>query len=868
MALQKTARSQFVHESASLADTQKQEHSEAVSEEACFFFSSLDLMAVINFDGDFKRVNPAFIRALGYSEADLVNSPFLPLVHPDDRPATLAEVEKLHAGVPTLYFENRYQTKAGDYRWLGWTASPRVDRGVIYCIARDMTQQKQAEAERWELEVARQQANQELEHRVAERTAQLEQANAALRESREILQRQLAELEVIYQSAPIGLNVLDADFRFVRINQRLAEMNGIPVEAHIGRSVRELLPEIADAAEQILRSVLETGEPRLNVELTGATPAQPGIQRVWLESFLPVKEGNRVIGISTVCEEITERKRVEQNHKRAKIALQEHTEHIQLLYETTRDLLSTEQPLTLIETLFAKLKCLAGLDAYINYVIDENLEKLKLTFYGGISEDTAREIEWLDVGCAVCGTVAKYGTQIVKSDLQHSDDPTTRHVRSLGLTAYACQPLIAQGKLFGTLSFGSRSRTDFTITETRLFQALCDQIAIALERSQLVTSLQRQAEDLLRANHIKDEFLAVLSHELRTPLNPILGWSKLLQSPRTDAAKLQHGLTTIERNAKQQVQLIDDLLDISRIIRGKLSLTFEPISLSVPILAAVETVRLTAEAKGIELEVWLNAAVGTIRGDTSRLQQVIWNLLSNAVKFTPSGGQVTVELSQQGEQAQIRIRDTGKGIQPEFLPHVFELFQQQDSSITRSFGGLGLGLAIARQVVEAHGGSITAASAGEGQGTTMTVQLPLMAGSTPAAPTAPPQPAFNLANLRVIAVDDEADSLDLVRVLLEQEGAIVTTVSSAAEALQTFAHDQFDLLISDIGMANMDGCALIREIRALSSNPNCAIPAVALTAYAGESNQRQMLAAGFQAHLAKPVEPQQLLAEIAALVRQ
>ena len=259
-----------------------------------------------------------------------------------------------------------------------------------------------------------------------------------------------------------------------------------------------------------------------------------------------------------------------------------------------------------------------------------------------------------------------------------------------------------------------------------LFKDISDRKAIETQREQLLQREQAAREAAEHANQIKDEFLAVLSHELRTPLNPILGWAKILQSPRISPEKLQQGLSTIERNAKQQVQLIDELLDISGIIRGKLNLNFASVVLSEPITAALETVRLAAEAKAIQLEVCLNPTVEPVRGNAGRLQQVMWNLLSNAIKFTPTGGRVTVQLTQVDRDAQIQVSDTGKGIHPEFLPHVFELFRQQDSSTTRQFGGLGLGLAIARQVIEAHGGTITAASAGQGQGATFTVQLPII----------------------------------------------------------------------------------------------------------------------------------------------
>lgn len=937
---EETAISQGINGSTSLVAAQECDCSETVSEEAFFFARSLDLLSVISLDGYFKRVNSVFTQTLGYSEAEFLAHPFLDFVHPDDHCATLAEMEKLNTGVPTLYFENRYRTKDGCYRWLAWTASPQIDRGVMYCVARDMTQQKQTEAalreseERWqlalrgsndgiwdwnvqtnevffstrwktmlgyeeheidnhldewakhvhpddlawvtqaiqdhfaqktpfyitehrvlckdgsykwildrgqaiwdeagnvlrmvgshtdvtkrrELEAALKQANETLEQRVAERTADLErmnrnlhesevrfrmavnhlpdafviydaqrriqfvnaagltltegliedflgrtdeeihpptvtdaylpllkravetksyqtgectitlpnrapytivmqyvpllddqgeiqqilgithditerkQAEVALRESQAQVQRQLAEIETIYQSAPIGLNVLDTDLRFVRINQRLAQMNGLSVDAHIGRTVREVLPEMADAAEQILRRILETGESCLNVEITGETPAQPGMQRVWLESFLPLKNGDRIIGISTVCEEITERKRVEDERKQAEEALRRSEERYRMLFE------SMEDGFCVIEMLF-----------------DQNNTPIDYRFW---ETNPAFEQQ-----AGIQQAEGKTARQLVPNLEAH-------WFETYGKVALTGEPIRFENgsdvmnRWFDVHAFriGQPDSRKVAI----LFKDISDRKAIETQREQLLQREQAAREAAEHANQIKDEFLAVLSHELRTPLNPILGWAKILQSPRISPEKLQQGLSTIERNAKQQVQLIDELLDISGIIRGKLNLNFASVVLSEPITAALETVRLAAEAKAIQLEVCLNPTVEAVRGDAGRLQQVMWNLLSNAIKFTPTGGRVTVQLIQVDGEAQIQVSDTGKGIHPEFLPHVFELFRQQDSSTTRHFGGLGLGLAIARQVVEAHGGTITATSAGQGQGATFTVQLPII----------------------------------------------------------------------------------------------------------------------------------------------
>ncbi|MBD1909384.1 MULTISPECIES: PAS domain-containing protein [unclassified Leptolyngbya] len=600
---------------------------------------------------------------------------------------------------------------------------------------------------------------------------------------------------------------------------------------------------------------------------------------VWERGCLVRDEQGQVIRVVGSTVDISDR-------KKAEAALQERSEHIQLLYETTRDLLSSTQPLALVETVFNRLKDLIGLDVYINYVLDEHQQKLHLTFYGGIPQDAVQQLEWLDLGQAICGTVAQQRCQIVQTDVQILTNPKAQLARSLGVTAYASQPLISHGKLFGTLSFGSRSRTHFTPSEKSLFQAICDQIAIAIERSELLTSLQQQTEELMRVNRIKDEFLAVLSHELRSPLNPILGWAKLLQSHTFDAAKTAEALATIERNAKLQTQLIDDLLDIAKILRGKLTLEMAPVNPVFVIEAAIDTVRAAALAKNIHLHSVL-PAIGQVSGDAVRLQQIVWNLLSNAIKFTPTHGRVNIQLERvMGHEpsligadplhfsithypspitpyAQITVSDTGKGINRDFLPHIFESFRQEDASTTRKFGGLGLGLAIVRQLVEAHGGTITASSPGEGMGATFTVRLPLVALEPEfSQPKSVLNQEPDLTGIRILIVDDEPDARELLMVLLTQYGAEVIVAASAIEALAMLQPVPPHLLISDIGMPSVDGYALIQQIRQLPPEKGGQIRAIALTAYAGESDQQHAITAGFQQHIAKPIDSDMLIRAI------
>jgi len=456
--------------------------------------------------------------------------------------------------------------------------------------------------------------------------------------------------------------------------------------------------------------------------------------------------------------------------------------------------------------------------------------------------------------------------------------------------------------------------TLFTLNGLPTIQSICRDITerkrAEAEREQLLARERAAREEAEAANRIKDEFLAVLSHELRSPLNPILGWTRLLRTRTFDEQAIDRALETIERNALLQTQLIGDLLDVSRILQGKMALNACPVNLASTIEAAIETVRLAAQAKGIQIQTQLDWDVEPIYGDPGRLQQIVWNLVSNAVKFTPAGGQVEVRLQQlkvEGSEqlkvgklkvegpdelkverlnveclednlqptteqqstsyAQIQVKDTGKGISAEFLPHVFDYFRQENSTTTRTFGGLGLGLAIVRHLTELHGGTVRAESSGEGKGATFTVQLPLKV-STLALPESKALLATptDLSQLQILVVDDEVDMRELVVIILEESGAVVRVADAATEALLALDQFQLDVLICDIGMPDVDGYMLMRQIRSRSPEQGGQIPAVALTAYAGEYDQRQALAAGFQLHISKPVEPEELVKAIANLM--
>jgi PAS domain S-box-containing protein len=404
-------------------------------------------------------------------------------------------------------------------------------------------------------------------------------------------------------------------------------------------------------------------------------------------------------------------------------------------------------------------------------------------------------------------------------------------------------------------------------------------------------ALRSQAE---HASRMKDEFLATLSHELRTPLNAILGWAQLLLNGGADARDLSQGLSTIERNARLQTQLIEDLLDMSRVIAGKLHLDVRPVDLRDVVEAAVATVGPAAAAKSIRIEPAVDARAGLVNGDAARLQQVAWNLLNNAVKFTPRGGRVRVRLGRVGDHVELSVADTGEGVAAEFLPYVFDRFRQADASSTRRHGGLGLGLAIVKSLVETHGGVVRATSEGKGLGSTFTVQLPLAIAGAPGADgngdgngdgdgatTGPAEDrspaaarealpaaggrAVSLAGVRVLVVDDEPDSRLLVRKVLEESGAEVTDAATAADGLARLAESHPDVILSDIGMPEVDGYEFIARVRKLADGAGGRTPAIALTAFARTEDRTRALLAGYLVHVSKPVEPVELIATVASV---
>ena len=802
-------------------------------------------------------------------------------LHPDDLAETEAKLQQAIADKKEYYQEYRLRWSDGAIHWVEARGqftydahgNPKHSIGAIV----DITERKQAEQEREQL---------------------LERERIARSEA-EAAQRQLT---TIFETSPIGLALLDAEQRFIAINEALAEINGLTREQHLGYSIPELFGEFDPKIVEVFEQIYTTGNPFISpnfaVNVPGRSDRRPGYYNVY---YLPTTnlEG-RVESVLVYVVDVTDRFCLEQAQR--------------FLAEASKVLAACLDYQTTL-TSIAQLVVPQLADWCTVHIVDETgtTRRLAVAHVDPAKVAWANELEHHyphDPNAAKgVAHVIRTGQSELYQDIPDAllvesahDAKHLQLLQEAGLSSVMIVPLRVQERSLGTISFvTAESGRRYDLADLALAEELGRRAALAVENAQLyqVAQRDRASSEAARraaesANRVKDEFLAVLSHELRSPLNPILGWTKMLRSKRLDSTKTEQALETIERNAKLQAQLIEDLLDVSRILQGKMTLNVAPVNLVATIEAGLETVQLAAEAKSIQIQTILNPIFGTVSGDTNRLQQVVWNLLSNAVKFTPAGGRVEVRLdqvkgdreasgpgdllsspasTQSAQYAQITVTDTGKGISPDFLPHVFDYFRQEDGTITRQFGGLGLGLAIVRHLTELHGGTVYADSRGENSGSTFTVRLPLHITEERGLQTEdlalnPQSSALSapLAGVRVLVVDDDADMRELAVFILMQSGAEVTIAASAAQALTLLNQSVPDLLLCDIGMPDMDGYALMRQIRKLSPEQGGTLPAIALTAYAGGINQQRALAAGFQMHISKPVEPEALVKAIASLI--
>ncbi len=717
---------------------------------------------------------------------------------------------------------------------------------------------------------------------------ELLRARDALERKTEELALSLSMMKATLDSTNDGILVTDALFNITGYNEKFVQMWQLQADTLQSFDHRILVDQIAARFADPVAFKARVLDIYRESPPTTFDLLQPVDGRVIERQSRPQLVDGQLKGRVWTFRDISEQRRTEE-------ALRDESRVLELLSRIGLNLVATLDLKGVVQAVTDACTQISGAQfgAFFYRVSDETGDSLQLSTLTGASRE-AFEHFGQPRATGVFGPTLR-GEPPVRSDDILQDPRYGQFGPHHGLPSghlpvrsYLAVPVVARsGEVIGGLFFGDPEPGIFSERSQNIITGIAAQAAVAIdnarlyeaarhgaeERERLLES-ERSARDLAeRMSALKDDFLATLSHELRTPLSAIMGWIHILRRGGKNPEDVKKGLDTIERNSRAQVQLIDDLLDMNRIASGKVRLDIQPVEPIQFIDAALETVRPAAEGKGVRIERLLDPSVGPIPGDPGRLQQVMTNLLSNSIKFTPRGGKVQVLLERVGSHVAITVADTGIGIQSAFVDHVFERFRQADASSTRKYGGLGLGLSIVKSLVELHGGTVRAASDGEGRGARFTVHLPvpmLRSASTaqrrpgdpdqPAAPFHPP----DLSGLTVLVVDDDPDGRELARRLLSECAAQVLVAGSAAEALALFESNRPDVLVSDIGMPDIDGFELLRRVRAMGQERGGRLPAIALTALARSQDRTRALHAGFVAHLSKPVEPPELLATVAS----
>jgi PAS domain S-box-containing protein len=711
------------------------------------------------------------------------------------------------------------------------------------------------------------------------------------------LETERAHLAAIVESSEDAIVSKTLDGIVMSWNTAAERLLGFTAAEMIGQPIRRIIPAELQHEEDRILARIRQGE---RVERFETVRTRKDGRRVPVSLIIsPIRNrAGEVIGASKIAHDITRRLEMDK-------ALRDEAHALETLNGVGRVVaaqLELERAVQIVTDAATELTG-AEFGAFFYNVADHGQDAYWLYTLSGADREAFAQFP-MPRATEVFGPTFK-GIEIVRSGDIRKDARYGRNAPYSGMPpghlpvcSYLAVPVVsASGSVIGGLFFGHSQPNVFTERAERLVAGIASQAAIAVDNARLFKTLRDREQELARLaqerqqvleservarseaerlSQVKDEFLATLSHELRTPLNAIQGWATLLQQPKLSAEDQRRGAETIERNVRVQVQIVDDLLDMSRIISGKLHLEVQPINLHEVINNAIEAVRQSAAAKRIRLHAMLDSGIGLVRGDANRLQQILWNLLSNAVKFTPADGKVQVILERVNSHVEIVVEDSGIGIRPNFLPYVFDRFRQADPSTTRHYGGLGLGLSIVKSLVELHGGSVRVKSAGPNLGSTFIVALPITpvrsddaaSGSGPAIKFDPLEQMElpDLSGVSVLIVDDEPDGRALIARIVEGRGASTTCVGNAEEALQRLSEAHFDVLLSDIGMPNVDGNELIRRIRALDAQRSRPITAIAITAYARAEDRQRSLLAGYQMHLSKPIEARELIAGIASLL--
>ena len=715
-----------------------------------------------------------------------------------------------------------------------------------------------------------------------------ERAEEGRREALEALRASEERLHAIFHQAAVGIAVADLGGRFVEMNQKFCDILGYSADELTELTLRHIThPDDLARTEKHLGELLAGEIPEFSLEKRYIR-RDGGV--VWSSTSVTVLRDafevpSRFVG---VVQDITDRRAAEE-------ALREESRSLELLNRTGVILAAS------------KLNLKALVEAVTDAATEISGAEFGVFHFNTTGDLGDRAVEFLAAGTGSAlaepgppPAAQKFAPGLLSNGpIRCADVVLEPRAGYLGLMvpagaspirSYLAVPVLGRaGGVIGGLFFGHARAGVFSERTERMVVGVAAQAAVAIDNARLYEAARQAADERLqlleserfaraaaeKMSSLKDDFLAILSHELRTPLSAILGWTQVLRRGHQDAEDLQKGLETIERNARVQTRLIEELLDMSRVTSGKVRLDVQQLDPSSVVESAIESVSPSAEAKGIRIVKRFEPGAGPVSGDPGRLQQVVWNLLSNAIKFTPKGGNVEVLVHRVSSAVEISVSDTGIGIQPEFLGLVFERFRQVDSSSTRTHGGLGLGLSIVKHLVELHGGRVSARSAGRGCGATFSLQLPLSAVRSGALqearqyPRSDPQQAefttIDLAGMKVMAVDDDLDARDLIRRVLTNCGAVVVTAGSAEEALRLVELERPDVLVSDIGMPDVDGFELLRRVRKLGPDRGGNMPVIALTAFARSEDRTRALQAGFQVHVSKPIEPAELVATVASV---
>jgi PAS domain S-box-containing protein len=803
-------------------------------------------------EGVITSWNKGAERIFGYTAEEVIGQPvtiLFPEDHINEEPAILA---RIRAGDRVEHYETVRRRKDGTLVDISLTVSPirAADGRIIGAskIARDITEQRRA---------------------------------------LQALDESATRLSLAMSAARMGDWNWDVASDAVTLSETAARVFGLPPgEPVTWAAMRELLH--VEDRERTRLAVEESLASRGDYDVEYRVAMADGSYHWVLARGRGLYDDDgRLLGMLGVVQDITERKTTEE-------ALREQTEALATINELA-PVISAELDLhRMVQAVTDAATELTGarFGSFFYNVLNEEGASYMLYTLSGVPREAFAHFPMPRATDLFGPTFRGEGTVLiddVKQDPRYGKNSPYYGMPEghLPVVSYLAVPVASRsGEVLGGLFFGAPEVGVFTERHARIVEGLAAQAAVAMDNARLYESAQRartEAERLYReaqeSSRLKDEFLATVSHELRTPLTAILGWAHMLRTGHFNDESARRAFETVERNARAQAQLIDDLLDVSRIVTGKLRIDVRPVDPNSFIEAAVEAVRPAAEAKGVRLQKVLDTGAVSVSGDPVRLQQIVWNLLANAIKFTPRGGRVQVRLERVNSHVEVAVSDTGTGIPAGFLPHVFDRFRQADQKTTRQHGGMGLGLAIVRHLVELHGGTVRAESAGEGQGSTFTVLLPVApvyqaeeeSGRVhPAARnTLPTFELFDrLDGLKILVVDDEPDTRELLKVGLGRCGAEVTAASSAAEALESIEKSAPDLLISDIGMPDEDGYELMRRVRGLPAEAGGRVPAIALTAYARVEDRMHALRAGYQMHVPKPVELAELAAVAASLVRR